>query len=275
MTDTPQLPATPPLRPAQQPRRFKTPRTIGALILREMQTSYGRSPGGYLWALLEPIGGIALLTFILSTGFRVREPALGTNFPLFLATGTLMLSLILSIAGRVASSLESNRPLLFYPGVRFTDTIIAGFVLTLLTQVLVLYILLFGIHILFDLSSILDLGAIFSAVALGAFLGLGIGTLNCFLIEVFPLYQRIWNVLTRPLFLVSCVMFTFEQIPRQFQDAAWWNPIIHVVGIMRRGFYPSYDASYASPLYLGLLSAITLFFGLLFLNRFHRDFLNR
>ena len=36
-------------------RRFASFRAIGALILREMATSYGRSPGGYIWAILEPV----------------------------------------------------------------------------------------------------------------------------------------------------------------------------------------------------------------------------
>ncbi|MEM9249435.1 MAG: ABC transporter permease [Pseudomonadota bacterium] len=263
------------LPPAARPRRFKTVRTVGAVILREMMTSYGRSPGGYAWAILQPVGGIALMSFILSTGFRIRTPGLGTSFPLFLATGLLMLSMFLSIAGNVANSLMRNKPLLFYPGVKYTDTLIAGFLLTTLTQILVIYAIIGGIHIVFDLKSILDMGAVLMAIGLSAALGLGVGTLNCFLFNAFPLWGNIWGVLTRPLFLVSCVIFLFEDIPREFQDMAWWNPIIHLVALMRRGFYASYDATYASPLYVGILSMVTLTFGLLFLNRFHRTFLER
>ncbi|MEM1430659.1 MAG: ABC transporter permease [Pseudomonadota bacterium] len=273
---SPNAGATPdPLRPAAPARRFKTGRTIGALILREMQTTYGRSPGGYVWTLLEPVGGIAVLTFILSTGFRIREPSLGTNFPLFLATGLLVLTMFMTVAGKAASSIGSNRALLFYPGVKYTDAIIAGFILTVLTQVLVIYIIFVGIHLLYGVTSILDLRAVFSSFMLTALLGIGVGTLNCFLFEVYPLWGNIWRVITRPLFLISCVIFTFEDIPVQYQDIAWWNPIIHVIAIMRRGFYPSYDADYASPIYVGLVGSITLMLGLLFLHRFHRDILNR
>ena len=60
---------------------FATPRIIVALILREIGTSYGRSPGGYIWALAEPVLGIALLTAIFSIGFRI--PPLGNNFSIF------------------------------------------------------------------------------------------------------------------------------------------------------------------------------------------------
>ena len=66
---------------------FRFVRTILALILREMSTTYGRSAGGYIWAVLEPAAGIALLAFAFS--LALRAPSLGTNFALFYATGYL------------------------------------------------------------------------------------------------------------------------------------------------------------------------------------------
>ena len=35
-------------------------RAVAALVLREMSTRYGRTPGGYLWAILEPLGMIIM-----------------------------------------------------------------------------------------------------------------------------------------------------------------------------------------------------------------------
>ena len=56
--------------PAQAARRSSTPRTLVALVMREMSTTYGRSALGYLWAILEPVAGIMLLTAIFSLAFR-------------------------------------------------------------------------------------------------------------------------------------------------------------------------------------------------------------
>ena len=44
------------------------------LALREIATTYGRSPGGYVWALADPILGVALLTLVfdvLMNGYPV------------------------------------------------------------------------------------------------------------------------------------------------------------------------------------------------------------
>lgn len=263
------------LKPVSRPRPFKTPRTIIALIMREMQTTYGRSPGGYVWAILEPVGAIAMFTFVISVGLRIRVPSLGSNFALFYATGFLPFSLAMSTAGKVASSLKYSRSLLQYPGVQYTDAILARFLLNFLTHLMVFFVLITGMHIVFQLSTIRDVPSIGLSLVLAAFLGLGIGTLNAFLFSVSPLWESAWGILTRPLLLISCVLYIFEEIPWQYQNAVWYNPLVHVVGLMRRGFYATYDARYASPLFVLGCGLTCLFFGLVLLHRYHRDILNR
>jgi capsular polysaccharide transport system permease protein len=260
------------LRPAQRARRFKTPRTIVALMLREMQTTYGKNAGGYAWALLEPIGGIAVLAFVL-TVIRLRIPGLGTNLPLFIASGLLMLTMFLALSNRISQCVAFSKPLLFYPGVRYVDAIIARFLLNAITQLLVLYIVIMGIILIYDLRLILRMEWILLAVGLSWILALGVGVMNAFLVGMAPVWQQVWSIVTRPLFLVSTVFYTFESVPPAWRDVLWWNPLVHVVGFMRRGLYPTYDADWASWIYVAVLGATLLVLGLLFLYRFHRRIL--
>jgi capsular polysaccharide transport system permease protein len=67
-------------------------------------------------------------------------------------------------------------------------------------------------------------------------------------------------------------MFMYHMIPLPFRDWLWFNPLIQVVGLMRSGFYPNYDASYVSVSYVVLLSLLPGVIGLLFLRRYYRDF---
>jgi len=261
--------------PAQRARKFKTGRTILALVLREMQTTYGRSPGGYLWALLEPVGSIAVFTLVISVGLKIRTPSIGTNFPLFYATGILPFSLYGETTNKITSAIRFSRQLLRYPGVRYTDAIIARLALNFLTHLLVAYVIMTGIIILFDQDVTLNVPAIALSFVLAAMLGLGVGSVNCFLMGWFPVWSQIWSILTRPLFLLSTVIYSFEQVPWRWQDVLWYNPLIHVVGLMRRGIYPYYEAEYASPLYVLGVSLICLAFGLGMLHRFHREMLIR
>ena len=112
-------------------------------------------------------------------------------------------------------------------------------------------------------------------VVLAALLGLGIGVINCYLSAVFPVWDQAWSILNRPMFLLSTIFFVFEDVPWQFQGVLWYNPLIHIIGLMRRGFYPTYDAAYVSVSYVLAVSLIPLALGLVVLNRYSREILNR
>lgn len=253
--------------------RFATLRTIAALMLREMSTSYGRSPGGYLWAVLEPVAGIALLTAIFSIGFR--SPALGISFAMFYATGMLPYIMFAEVTGKLGQSMNYSRQLLTYPRVTFMDAILARFGVNLITQLLVSYVVLGGIMLLDETRVIMDGTVIARGYALAALLALGVGCFNCFMMLRFPVYQRFWSILMRPLFLMSCIFFLFDQIPEPYNWWLWFNPLVHIVGLMRRGFYPNYDAPYVSEYYVVSVALVALVLGVMLLRRDHRSALER
>lgn len=254
-------------------RRFATIRALAALVLREMSTSYGRSPGGYLWAILEPAGGIALLVVIFSLAFR--EPALGSNFALFYATGLVPLTFFNTVSSRVGNSVLYSRQLLAYPSVNFLDAIVARFLLNAMTQTMVASVIFVGIMLAFDTKVIIQIPYIAAALALTALLSLGVGTLNCFLFTRYPVWQQVWSILTRPLLIVSCVFFLFDQIPTWVRDWLWYNPIVHLVGMMRHGFYSTYPASYVSVSYVIGFGLVTGLVGLLLLFKHQYALLER
>ncbi|MEM7238462.1 MAG: ABC transporter permease [Pseudomonadota bacterium] len=260
-----------PSRPLR--RRFASLRAIGALVLREMATTNGRSPGGYIWAVLEPAAGIALLSVVFAAAFRT--PPIGISFPMFYSTGMLIFLMFNDLQNKIAQSLLYSRQLLAYPTVTFMDAIIARFALNLMTQLMVGYIILLGCMTLFETRVTPDLPVIVQAYALTALLAIGVGVLNCYLFTRFDVMQRAWSILMRPMFILSGIIFLFEMIPAPYADFLWYNPLIHVTGLMRRGFYSTYEAAYVSPLYVIGLSLVCLTLGLVLLRRHHRDLLTR
>lgn len=254
-------------------RRFATLRTITALILREMSTRYGRTPGGFFWSILEPLAAI----LFLSIGFSlvIRAPALGSSFLLFYASGYMPLDIYQTISLTTSRALDFSRPLLRYPAVSWIDTILARFILNSLSAILVTALLLTGILIAIDNRTAIDMIPIIKAMSLAMVLGLGVGTLNCCLMGLFPLWAIIWSVLTRPLFLASGIFFLYDDLTPLAQKVLWYNPLIHIIGLMRTGFYPSYTAAYVNIPFALLTSMILLTLGLILMGRFHRVILNR
>ncbi|TQM90352.1 ABC transporter permease [Roseinatronobacter monicus] len=248
-------------------------RCIAALVLREMGTRYGRQPGGYVWALVQPLGMIILLSFAFS--LLARSPALGTSFLLFKATGMLILQLFNNVGGSVGQSMSYSKSLLFYPRVTWLDAVVARFLLNGLVTLVVTFIILTGIIIYDDVRTVLDWSKIFLGLFLTLVFGLGVGSLNCFLFMRFPVWQNIWAILTAPLFIISGVIFLYEDLPTLAQQILWWNPLIHITGVMRDGFYPTYSPRYISILYVLACALIPMVVGLMLMRQFHRDLLNR
>ncbi|SDY83529.1 ABC transporter permease [Citreimonas salinaria] len=271
------VPGLPDDRPASGPRdgvnrRFATLRAVSALMIREMATRYGRSPGGYAWAVLEPVGAI----LILSLGFSLlmANPPVGKSFLLFYATGFLPFQLYQSLALTVGRSVNFSRALLMYPAVTWVDAVAARFTLNLLTELLATVLVGAGILLAIEARVTLVPGPMLGSLAIAALTGLGVGVLNCALFGLFPAWMQIWSILTRPLFLASGIFFIYDDLPPAVQDVLWFNPLIHAVGLMRTGVYPTYAGNYLSPAYAAGVGLVCLFFGVLLMSRFHRHILN-
>lgn len=252
---------------------FRMVRTVSALILREIATTYGRSAGGYLWALADPILGVTLLTVIFQVVMGRSSPPIGGNFPLFYATGYVTFQMYNDISNKMAASLRYSRPLLAYPAVTFVDALLARLILNTIMHVIVFTVLIAGIAVVFRLALVMDVAVVIRALGLTALLGAGVGTMNCFLIMRFPVWERAWSIVTRPLFLISGIFFTYDIMPKIAQDVLWWNPVLHVIGLTRRGVYGIYPADYVSETYVTLVALILLALGLLLLSRRYRDLL--
>lgn len=261
------------LRSVSSAPRFASVRSIMALILREMTTSYGRSPGGYIWAVLEPALGIFFLVLIFSTGFR--SPPLGTNFAIFYASGILPFFVYVNLSGKVSQALNYSKQLLAYPRVSYIDAILARFILSLLTQLLVSYVIFTVILTNFETRTALDISELALAYVMAASLGFSIGVANAVMMMRFPLWQPVWSVVNRPLILISGVIFLHDNIPSPYREWLEWNPLIHVTGQARKAFYYSYTGEYVDPMYVFGLCLVCSLFGLVFLRRYYRDFFER
>jgi capsular polysaccharide transport system permease protein len=248
-------------------------RVLFALVVREMSTKFGRSWGGYFWAVAEPLGGIVLLTIAFS--FAFRKPPLGSNFALFYATGIIPFYLFINVTASVGQAVASNRGLLTYPVVRPLDAVLAKFITDFTTMLIIGVLLYTAIIRYYALPVTLDLAAIFNGFLLMGLLGLGFGTLNCVIFCFWPTWRHIWSMLTKPVFILSGLFFTFESLPPQAQAIVWYNPLIHPIGLLRSGFYSGYEPAYVAPGYVLGIAAGCFLVGAYLLRRHRSALLER
>lgn len=230
-------------------------RTIFALILRETRVRYGRSRIGYAWAFIEPILIVAFITLAVS-GIIGRR-ALSYDFGIFYALGVLNFQYFRHSSLYVGQSIENNAPLFNYPAVHEIDAAVARLILDSATY-MVIYLVIF-------LFIVLVFGATWPAhpeAMLVAFLGLGllsfgVGLNLSALQRRYEMSFQVYGLLTTPLFMLSAIFFSLENVSTDFRALLLWNPVVHGTEGARHGYYESYGETYVSFGYLYFV-ALTL-----------------
>ncbi|MCZ4092383.1 ABC transporter permease [Sinorhizobium psoraleae] len=218
-------------------------RVTASLMVREMSTRYGGKPGGYLWALIDPVAHVAMMTIIFQAISRL--PALGTSFALFFASGYLPYMFYSSMAAFINGAVKANRALLNYPIVAPIDVVASRYLVQLLTSSFIAFLVL-------CLVTIEDRVSVFGAIhfdklvpacLMATLLGLGVGVANIALFARSSLYEQVFGIVTRPLLLVSGVFFLPDSLPHPFRDLVMYNPLVHAIMWFRSGIYPEYRAA--------------------------------
>jgi capsular polysaccharide transport system permease protein len=234
-------------------------RVVAALLVREMSTRFGSNPGGYIWALVDPVANIAILSALF--GAIARAPALGTSFPLFFATGFLCFQYYQATVTYVNFAVRANKALLNYPNVAPIDTVMARYILQFGTTTMVSVVVLGVVLMTMRAPPSLHWPPIFEAIVLASLLGLGNGLLNNAMFTRFPIYEKLFTIINRPLYFMSGVFFLADAIPHPYREVVMMNPLVHVIMLFRQGFYPEYRAAAIDLGYLYGWVGILMFFG--------------
>jgi capsular polysaccharide transport system permease protein len=237
-------------------------RVVRALILREVRTLYGRHRLGYLWAFFEPITHIGFW-YLLWT-LMLRGNAVHDMDPfVFLTCGLIPFFCFKSVAAFVQGAISSNAALLQFPPVKQIDTVIARFLLKAATM-LVVGLTIFGILIFTGMAAWPDdpLEVILATLAM-LLLGLGYGTFNCVLCNLFRTYIHFTGMISRILYFTSGLFFVPETLPAPVLNVLQWNPALHGVELFRSGWSALYESRFATFDYLVFFALVLLVFGLL------------
>ncbi len=234
---------------------------IHALVLRETRTRFGAHQLGYLWAVLEPLMWVG--TFGAMYAFAHRKLPNDMGIVGFLGTGIVTFSLFQNAATRAGEAINANRALLFYPQVHPLDLILARGALELSTFGAVFLVIMGGeAMFLRELPQVDDPLAVILGLVMAGLLGSSLGLVLCMLGEIFGVVQRLRGPVMRPLFWISGLFFTLEDTPDEARQYLLYNPMLHVIELVRDGWFASYRSEAVDPTYVLRWILGLLFFGL-------------
>jgi ABC-type polysaccharide/polyol phosphate export permease len=235
-------------------------RVIGALLMREIVTRYGRDNLGFLWLFVEPMMFTLGVTGLWA-GAGLHH---GTTLPIvaFAVTGYSSVLVWRNCATRCSMAIPPNMGLLFHRNVRVLDLFVTRILLEVAGATISFFVLSVAWICLGWMEPPSDILRVLIAWGLLAWFGaslalvIGGGTAHSEIIE------RVWHPAAYLLFPLSGAAFMVDWMPARFQDAMLWVPMVHGVEMLRDGFFGGAVRTHYSIKYLGLCCSLLTLAGL-------------
>jgi capsular polysaccharide transport system permease protein len=223
---------------------------IGALIMRELHTRFGRENIGYLWIFAEPMllaAAVALLHssqhLPLSGGIRPIPFAIG-GYGLFI--------MFRSVVSRAETLLEANKPLLSHRQVTLFDMLFARSILELASTTFVLGTLLTGAWALDLADPVADVIRIAGAVGLLAWMSFGLAMLVTAGSHISPAFGRLIHPLLYLTMPLSGAFFAMDWLPAGVREGLSWFPMVSIFELLKAGQFEGFRSDFIDLAYVSL-----------------------
>jgi|TARA_R100000501_G_scaffold5804_1_gene12779 capsular polysaccharide transport system permease protein len=234
---------------------------IGALILREIHTRYGRDNVGYLWLFLEPAILAAMVALIHIGGNSHLTGSIGP-IP-FALLGYTTFIMFRSIFTRADAVLETNAPLLYHRQISIFDMVLARALLELASTIVVLAVL-FGIATLAELAHPPERPlALLAGIGLLWWWSLALSFLICAATNENRLVTKFVHPISYILLPISGAFYMLDWLPRVYRDIMAWFPMTQMFELIRYGMFAAARDDYVQPIYIIFWCMLLTFLGLL------------
>jgi capsular polysaccharide transport system permease protein len=223
-------------------------RVVGALLMREIITRYGRQNIGFLWVFLEPMVftlGVTALWYGSGLGH-------GSNLPIvaFAVTGYSSVLLWRNCATRSAMAVLPNIGLLYHRNVKVLDLFIARILLEI-AGATISFVVLSTVWISLGWMELPnDILLVICGWLLLAWIGMALALIVGSLTVYTHVAELLWGPAAYILFPLSGAAFMVDWLPKKLQDTVLLLPMVHGVELLRDGYFGTivhthYDMSYA------------------------------
>ncbi|TPV56082.1 ABC transporter [Aestuariibacter sp. GS-14] len=211
-----------------------------ALFLREMQSQFNDKLG-LAWAFLEPfafIFGLSYMRSMMGGGDVHSIPVF-----IFMMIGMISIQSFMTPINTTSNAFKRNKPLYAFRQVQpISALLVSGFVEFSIKIVVItlagIALYLLKIQVQID-NPILLICMYFSLWIFTISISCIVGIIVAYL----PEFHKITGLLTRPLFFISCIFFSLQDIPMEYWHYLTWNPLVHFIELSRFACFESYGSN--------------------------------
>lgn len=244
-------------------------RVIGALLMREIITRYGRHNLGFVWLFLEPMLFTFGVTALWYFSHRVNFHGLDISIIAFTITGYGTVLLWRNTTNKCGSAIEPNAALLHHRNVTTGDLFAARITLEVAgaTMSFIFVSLLFiGLNLIKPPADVLRVIAGWFLLAwFAGSLGLIVG----FLQNKSEVFDRLWHTATYLMLPLSGAFFMVDWLPKSLQEIVVWVPLVNGTEMIRHGYFGDVIKTYENPVYMITINLVITLIGIILIN--HKD----
>jgi ABC-type polysaccharide/polyol phosphate export permease len=235
-------------------------RVIGALLMREILTRFGRHNIGFLWLFVEPM----LFTLGVTTLWTLAGAAHGSNLPIvaFAITGYSSVLLWRNMPGRCISAIGPNLALMYHRHVKVIDIFAARLLLEAAGATISFAVLSTLFSAIGWISLPEDIGKVIFAWFMLAWFGFSLALLMGAWSEQSEVVEKLWAPASYLLFPLSGAAFMVDALPKTAQEILLVLPMVHGVELLREGYFGSTFKAHYSMAYMAAVCTLLTLLGL-------------
>ena len=242
----------------------KQARIIGALIMRELITRYGREGLGFMWLVLEPLvfcfgvmGMWALLKPEYEHGVRVAP---------FVMTGYMGLLLFRHIVSVFSDAIQANVGLMHHRRVKALHIYITRGILETTGGALAYVVVYATLMVIGAVNPPSNYLTLYAGFLLMAWVAMGFGITMAALALRFEVVHRIIPVVMYLMIPLSGAFIMVDWVPYAYQDLYLLVPLPHTIEMMRASVFGEFVPTHYNPYYPLYFGAVLNVFGLVVLS---------
>lgn len=232
---------------------------IFAIFVREIKSKFS-DKFGIAWSVISPVAFIFMLSYIRGRMDGGETHGISTFW--FMVYGMMLVQFLLGLVESVSNAIQKNKPLYAFRQVQPISSIIAIAGLELLIKLFVVMTILIIAYYLRIETHIADPLAILLIIIrvwlIATSLGILVSLAKCYVPEV----GKLQSLAMRPIFFISGIFFSLQDIPQEYWPYLTWNPLLHAVELSRFAAYPQYGDAGVSYLFLDIATIVSVFFAL-------------
>lgn len=236
-------------------------RVIGALLIRELITRFGRENIGFLWVMVEPLLFAVLVGLVWY--FMKGPEEHGISVVAFVVTGYIPMVLFRNSVNRALGCLKGNAGLMYHRQVTIFDLVFVRVFIEFVGHVLA-YLFIGTVLMwlgIFPVPS--DIFLILVGFSYYFFFTLAITTIVAPLSEVSELLEKIMPVTTYLMIPFSGTFNMMSWLSPAVREVILYSPPANAMEMMRAGVFGDLVTPYYTYLYPLKFSAIALLLGLI------------